>query len=384
MVGQHPIHAEPQPVLPANPVVHAKHRDTTYLRGRPSLFPVASVPPAAPTQPVVPTPVLREAPAKRQIVLRTVDVFDSDQLSDIVPGGHFEHRLIQPAPFQARAVHLETAKFRLDCLRYSAHVALKGEFRNGCVAIAFSLRLPGEMVICGVPHPSFALMHFDPTTEIELRLPADGEWAVLTIDSDVFEAEMKQRRPVRTAECVPLIVADPHRRRLAALLRSTIDAASGALAAAPAPWVAAEQDDMLLNAFFDAYVCARAAQSNDHGALARRRRLVARAEEFIYAHIDDSVRMKRLCRDVGASARTLEYAFKGVYGIGVMEALRTLRLNEVRKKLLRSFAHEVTVTTAAMDWGFWHLGEFAAAYKRLFGELPSQTLRLNRTRPTAV
>jgi AraC family ethanolamine operon transcriptional activator len=31
--------------------------------------------------------------------------------------------------------------------------------------------------------------------------------------------------------------------------------------------------------------------------------------------------------------------------------------------------HEV-----AQRWGFWHTGEFAADYCRLFGELPSQTL----------
>ena len=51
------------------------------------------------------------------------------------------------------------------------------------------------------------------------------------------------------------------------------------------------------------------------------------------------------------------------------------------QKLLRAEAKEVKVTTAAMDWGFWHLGEFAAGYKRLFGELPSQTLQRRDPRP---
>ena len=34
-----------------------------------------------------------------------------------------------------------------------------------------------------------------------------------------------------------------------------------------------------------------------------------------------------------------------------------------------------TVAVEALNWGFWHFGEFSRAYKNCFGELPSQTLR---------
>jgi AraC-like DNA-binding protein len=42
---------------------------------------------------------------------------------------------------------------------------------------------------------------------------------------------------------------------------------------------------------------------------------------------------------------------------------------------LRDAAKGVTVQDVAAHWGFWHLGQFAQDYKRLFGELPSTTLR---------
>jgi AraC family transcriptional regulator, ethanolamine operon transcriptional activator len=33
------------------------------------------------------------------------------------------------------------------------------------------------------------------------------------------------------------------------------------------------------------------------------------------------------------------------------------------------------VTQAASQWGFWHLGYFSRDYRKMFGELPSQTFR---------
>jgi AraC family ethanolamine operon transcriptional activator len=50
------------------------------------------------------------------------------------------------------------------------------------------------------------------------------------------------------------------------------------------------------------------------------------------------------------------------------------RLNAVRQELKAASAGTATVREIARRWGFWHTGEFAAAYRRLFGELPSQTL----------
>jgi hypothetical protein len=46
----------------------------------------------------------------------------------------------------------------------------------------------------------------------------------------------------------------------------------------------------------------------------------------------------------------------------------------VRRALLRSEPSTATVTQIVTDHGFWELGRFSA-YRALFGESPSQTLR---------
>jgi AraC family ethanolamine operon transcriptional activator len=49
------------------------------------------------------------------------------------------------------------------------------------------------------------------------------------------------------------------------------------------------------------------------------------------------------------------------------------RLVGVRRALLNA-RPGAKITSVANDWGFWHLGRFSSDYKRMFGELPSQTL----------
>ena len=88
--------------------------------------------------------------------------------------------------------------------------------------------------------------------------------------------------------------------------------------------------------------------------------------------------MPQIAEAAGASPRLLEYAYRDLYGMGAMQYLRLLRLNEVRRALLQAGQRELTITSVAFDWGFYHLGDFSAAYKRLFGETPSRTLRRSR------
>ena len=52
-----------------------------------------------------------------------------------------------------------------------------------------------------------------------------------------------------------------------------------------------------------------------------------------------------------------------------------LRLHRVRQGLMAGTHGSTTVTAEAVNWGFWHFGEFSHAYKECFGESPSDTLR---------
>jgi AraC family ethanolamine operon transcriptional activator len=105
-----------------------------------------------------------------------------------------------------------------------------------------------------------------------------------------------------------------------------------------------------------------------------RERLVRRADDYMRAFLEEPLSLLDLCREVGVSERTLHYAFREVRGLSPMAYFQACRLNAVRQELKAAAAGTATVREVAQRWGFWHTGEFAAAYRRLFGELPSQTL----------
>jgi hypothetical protein len=51
-----------------------------------------------------------------------------------------------------------------------------------------------------------------------------------------------------------------------------------------------------------------------------------------------------------------------------------MRLHQVHRALSAADTDSVSVTEVIAQHGEWDFGRFAARYRRLFGELPSQTL----------
>ncbi len=105
-----------------------------------------------------------------------------------------------------------------------------------------------------------------------------------------------------------------------------------------------------------------------------RARVLRRALAYIGDHSGKAISVEALCRESACSISTLERAFQQHFGVSPKRYLTAVRLSGVRKSLLSSPADQ-TVGDIAATWGFWHLSKLAADYKRMFGELPSQTVR---------
>lgn len=103
-------------------------------------------------------------------------------------------------------------------------------------------------------------------------------------------------------------------------------------------------------------------------------RIVARARTFIHENLDQPLSIDKIANAAATSHRTLHRAFHHVLDETPYSYVQKLRLHRIRHELVTDAEFECTITSVAHRWNILELGRFAAWYRDLFGELPSQTL----------
>jgi AraC-like DNA-binding protein len=104
-------------------------------------------------------------------------------------------------------------------------------------------------------------------------------------------------------------------------------------------------------------------------------RAIRRAVEAINEEPERGFTVADLAVIAGMSIRSLQEGFRRHLGCAPMTYLQQVRLARSRETLRRGDPGRITVATVAHRWGFAHLGRFASAYRKRFGESPSETLR---------
>jgi AraC-like DNA-binding protein/extradiol dioxygenase family protein len=100
---------------------------------------------------------------------------------------------------------------------------------------------------------------------------------------------------------------------------------------------------------------------------------IDRLERWVDAHLGEDITLDRLCAVSGVRWRALQKSLMALRGQSPLEWVATRRLAAVRTHLLERPAG-VSISRVALDFGVTHLGRFSAAYRRAYGELPSETL----------
>lgn len=107
-------------------------------------------------------------------------------------------------------------------------------------------------------------------------------------------------------------------------------------------------------------------------------RIVTNTLDLIHRFPEVSPTLGDMCEASRTNERSLREAFTRSFGVGPQAYLRLRRLHFARRALRSAESPATSVASVATDHGFFDLGRFAGAYRQLFGEVPSATLRRTR------
>jgi AraC family transcriptional regulator, ethanolamine operon transcriptional activator len=311
------------------------------------------------------------------VLLQTLRARDPDELAEGLRRWELRFRQLGGGSFRGELKFLQLGATQIVHASGNRRLQAQGSLPPGSFGFAPVLPRNAGAIWRGRRCKTGQVVTIDPGQEGDHISAADYLMVGLTVDGDFFREcaavlggfDPKERLAGRLA-----VTPSPAGcRALTAHLRELLDLAEARpdLFARPQARQAIEQE------------CVRRvveviAQSTGGDRTecwsSNRERLVRRAGDYMRACLGGPLSLLDLCRELGVSERTLHYAFQQVRGLSPMAYFRAVRLNAARQELKAAAAGTATVREIAQRWGFWHTGEFAAAYRRLFGELPSRTL----------
>ena len=103
-------------------------------------------------------------------------------------------------------------------------------------------------------------------------------------------------------------------------------------------------------------------------------KLVREVDRYLIEAGSRPIHTSELCEVFNVSRRTLHRVFVEVHDVPPITFMRRKRLGDARAAL-KAANGPVMIRDIAIEHGFAELGRFAAAYRQMWGELPSQTLR---------
>ena len=314
-------------------------------------------------------------PSCANLTLKQEKTQDFDEQATLLQGWNQHYAQLSPGRFSGAIVELFFDDIHLFMETTSHALHQNGKLDEDVIAIGIPLRASGHGLFCGSTMAAGAVPVFSGRDGFEFYSPdhltmggmvasrdALAEWLPEPLLEELETgAHLKIASPQTLAEAgrflhtlFDLCSRLPHLHRSETFRQSIRDAVYACMA------------DVLTHG--DA----------PEGGLSpgRRAKIVQQARDYIEAVCDESIGVEDLCRELNVSRRTLQYCFQEVLGMNPVAFVRARRLNRVRQML-----KEVdSVTEAATAWGFWHFGHFSQEYKKLFGELPSDTLRRHQAR----
>jgi AraC-like DNA-binding protein len=188
----------------------------------------------------------------------------------------------------------------------------------------------------------------------------------------VFAPEVRDRGwPDTRGHFAAYLMTPAAQAKLAILTAEVLDFAAISPHALRSPDTRVAIKESMLSAVDQAFQPANVFRPLQARQLGKNFRIFKRVEDAIAQDLKGPIYSEALAQAVGISIRMLQDVVMQFRGVTLHRYLRLKRLWLVRRRLL---AGHTSVKACALEYGFWHMGDFSKSYVTLFGEPPSRTL----------
>jgi AraC-like DNA-binding protein len=278
-------------------------------------------------------------------------------------------------------------EFRSELTRIALHRLWMQRSRESLPRIAHSTNFKDRGVIfflsdaqapmhhTGMELPPGGVMFYSPGAEHYQRSTIPCRWASMSLPIEELAAagQAIAGRDLAAPKVTALIRPPPAMMgRLSQLHAAAGDLAATAPEILTHPEVAKAIEQELVHAMVR---CLMDEGSERVSAGHSRMPVMRRFDQVIEANPGKPLYIAEVCAAIGVPARTLRFHCLHQLGMGPHQYLLLRRMNLVRRALASADPASRTVTDIATEHGFWELGRFSVAFRKLFGESPSATLR---------
>ena len=308
------------------------------------------------------------------------DFTDIDELGEVARAWDLDFRQLNRGDFRGSVIQAGTPQLQIGRPRLKGVLHQQGSAPAGLRT--FAIATDGNINLRWRGHEAGenCILLFPPSGELESISNPDFDMLLVSVTEDSLEAARHRLGIPGSEEGMAGVEISFGQESTLAHLRRWILGTLAAVIQDPAilrnpqqiERAEIEVSDLIVRALVTGRI------DHEHHRSIRRRRLVEQAVRLARDNAQHIQSVTDLSQESGASIRTLRRGFQERFGVSPKAYLLAQRLIGARRAL-RSATKQTLVTDVANNWGFWHMGQFAADYRRQFGELPSETRR--RTHP---
>lgn len=307
---------------------------------------------------------------------------DSDEHAESLKDWDQTYDQISPGSFEGHVVDIRFKGLQLFRETTNRSISQSGSSWDGCFVIGIPVSMKGSGLFSRQVLTRDSMLTFHSNQEFTLTTPEEFDVVALAIRKEVLLETMQLDGLDGLSAVFPnspaVVVADRHLiSELRNCLLAIFDPANFEPSLLRYPQVQRAMSSAIIGHLTEVLQASNRAPLPTR-SFSGRCQVVRDATDYVMSHTAEPITVADLCEKLNISRRMLNYCFQDALDLNPVQYLRSLRLNGVRRELRDPDGVGLQIRDIAAKWGFWHLPRFAAEYRALFGELPSETIRQTR------